>query len=1294
MDASRAKKTTLVIYAGSPLLFTMKRRMSPWGAGFGSGRSSDAAAMASGPPDVMANQESAEVVEECSGKKKSKFQTFKNFFARKKKKEAPSSGDHTELKGSQSSDNISKTSENNALCRSEKERGSGSKISLGSKALSHDSVFVSDSSEANEALGASQDSIHGKVKSLQLQLKQAIRLGSPPSLMCVKRAEDGGTMSEDDGLPCSPPEYTSPHTALAQRNSSISLEVTDSDEDQLSRAGSPLVSVPGDFSQPASPFGCLDNSAAKHKLGLRQKACNRRKPANRIEVKAEEHHGINGSLNIPFPESLEAQEDEKMTDASEDEQDQKMEKEEEKSLLQDEQESMEGEDELEAEQDMSHGQDTSCQSQEGAPPSPKRSTTSSLDSPRASPEPPTGQKNLLAQPLAACGTEENIDGLGQAVEEDGSFLQEVLNSLPSRSSCVDSDDVVLEMKEDDQEPKEEEEKEVTDEEPVFHRDAPSDALLLGHTTEEEEEEEAPQSAPLSLYANEEEESEDNEEEDEEEELVVERFSQPCLEDKGDKVLPQEEKPEKQDWLQRRPDQQEEQEAITSDEDVQEEEATELEEKEEGGELREEEEMEEKQQIAEGMTPDAAGRDVCKAPQLQEEVEGAEALAGDDAICNAQFTHGKDGTPPEWSGAVHENQATSRENDDYERNDGKDEAAEDEDLNMHSEGEDDLEVKQDMDEDLEQEETEAAQTRSHMTSFSLHFESSSRENAIPLSETITPTEIIPLSETITPTEIIPPSETTTPIETITPTESISPRETITPTEAIPPSETITSIETISTTTIHRNPVSPNCETGGTLALHLSPTDEESSPSYFITTEHVEEAADRVIEAVADEDQVSDATAVVDGASPPSPEEEGGEDLSLGGSDQSKTRFTIAPAWQRSLSGGDSKDTPFSFQPPDTGPGDEDSEASIKKDLLVDAQPAALVVVTSGNTKVAGGPAVKPPRTVSQDPVRAQTTAVAAKEESSVVVEGSYDTPFGVRLRKTAVLHSFSSEVENTEAPAELPAQPVSSKVEATASFKHSISPPISNKPALPKKPDVHGDSGVKPKRVTEPAAVRGVSTGSECPSWISVARQKQKTYKENSLDEMTVKKEEQEQKSPLPTYVSSAAKKELSNTAPEFTGKVSLSEISKLSSSTEKETRKSLPPPTPVPPQPPKSQPLACAVTPKPLAPLVTPKPAPQPASSHRSLSSSTPVPLKSPTSANPPALSKTTPSPKPTLASPPFSSRINPPLPGPRAPALSSPSPISQRGLPPPSLPQDEPPWMALAKKKAKAWSEMPQIVQ
>lgn len=60
-----------------------------------------------------------------TGKKKSKFQTFKKFFARKKRKEPPATGADAKLKASQSSDNVSKTSENNTLTRSEKDKGSG-----------------------------------------------------------------------------------------------------------------------------------------------------------------------------------------------------------------------------------------------------------------------------------------------------------------------------------------------------------------------------------------------------------------------------------------------------------------------------------------------------------------------------------------------------------------------------------------------------------------------------------------------------------------------------------------------------------------------------------------------------------------------------------------------------------------------------------------------------------------------------------------------------------------------------------------------------------------------------------------------------------------------------------------------------------------------------------------------------------------------------------------------------------------------------------------------------------------
>lgn len=40
------------------------------------------------------------------------------------------------------------------------------------------------------------------------------------------------------------------------------------------------------------------------------------------------------------------------------------------------------------------------------------------------------------------------------------------------------------------------------------------------------------------------------------------------------------------------------------------------------------------------------------------------------------------------------------------------------------------------------------------------------------------------------------------------------------------------------------------------------------------------------------------------------------------------------------------------------------------------------------------------------------------EPSVIVEGNPDNPFGVKLRKTSVLHRFSSEEESTEVRTQL------------------------------------------------------------------------------------------------------------------------------------------------------------------------------------------------------------------------------------------------------------------------------------
>ncbi|XP_042181823.1 CRACD-like protein isoform X2 [Oncorhynchus tshawytscha] len=419
---------------------------------------SDCSIMASGPSDVLTNQDPADTTEECTGKKKSKFQTFKNLFSKKKRKEAaaPAGGD-SGLKCSQSSDNVN-APEPALLIRSEKDEGSGSKINMGNKALSHDSVFVSESplSEVTEGLGVSQDSIHGKVKSLQV-----IRLGSPPSL-CVKKMDDAGTLSEDDGLPCSPPEYSTLHTVLAgvshrsskpvQRNSSLSLEGTDSDEDQMScetgsRSVSPLVFLPVDFSQPASPMGCLDNTAARHRLAVRHKACAKtRKPTTRVDGRAEGESFQEERQNCIIPESVEEDEEEdvkrEQAGVAEEEQTDWV-----VVSQQAERPASDEEDKQGVQQELSHAQDApslsiqndsdseeclSCQAEVSAP----RLQTALLLGSMKSLEPPTGDDFLLTPP----GCEVAVEG--------GSLLQEVLISLKGPLTSVlglETESVLLEV---------------------------------------------------------------------------------------------------------------------------------------------------------------------------------------------------------------------------------------------------------------------------------------------------------------------------------------------------------------------------------------------------------------------------------------------------------------------------------------------------------------------------------------------------------------------------------------------------------------------------------------------------------------------------------------------------------------------------------------------------------------------------------------------------------------------------------------------------------------------------------
>ncbi|XP_078067891.1 uncharacterized protein LOC144493000 isoform X1 [Mustelus asterias] len=248
--------------------------------------------MATGLSDIRQASEAEEFNEECSGKKKSKFKTFKNFFAKKKRIDPTASRGENGLKQCQSSSNVNIPEPSAALPDSE----TGSQGSIGNRAVSHDSIFIPElsTSETVPVRVTSQENMPGRVKALQLQLQQNIRLASPGLPISAKKTDDAGTLSEDDGLPRSPPEISSLHAvlrcstpkpaALVERHSSLSFGGMESeDEEQTSSKPSsrplspfsPLVfmttssdSLPVDFSSPAILFACLDNSAAKHRIAV------------------------------------------------------------------------------------------------------------------------------------------------------------------------------------------------------------------------------------------------------------------------------------------------------------------------------------------------------------------------------------------------------------------------------------------------------------------------------------------------------------------------------------------------------------------------------------------------------------------------------------------------------------------------------------------------------------------------------------------------------------------------------------------------------------------------------------------------------------------------------------------------------------------------------------------------------------------------------------------------------------------------------------------------------------------
>uniref|UniRef100_A0A8C8XJH4 CRACD like n=1 Tax=Panthera leo TaxID=9689 RepID=A0A8C8XJH4_PANLE len=213
--------------------------------------------------------------------KKSKFKTFKKFFGKKKRKESPSSTGNSTWKQSQAKSEVIAIESGPVGYDSEDELEE-SRGALGSRALSHDSIFIPESGQdpTRPVRVFSQENVCDRIKALQLKIQCNVKMGPPPPPggLPAKRGDDTGMSSEDDGLPRSPPEMSlhdiGPGTTIKLMLVSSSRPQS---PDQLSsrhasdasvspRTSDSSVAPVADFDYPPEFSSCLDNSAAKHKL--------------------------------------------------------------------------------------------------------------------------------------------------------------------------------------------------------------------------------------------------------------------------------------------------------------------------------------------------------------------------------------------------------------------------------------------------------------------------------------------------------------------------------------------------------------------------------------------------------------------------------------------------------------------------------------------------------------------------------------------------------------------------------------------------------------------------------------------------------------------------------------------------------------------------------------------------------------------------------------------------------------------------------------------------------------------
>ncbi|XP_055492525.1 CRACD-like protein isoform X5 [Leucoraja erinacea] len=254
-------------------------------------------------------QETEGPTEDSSGKKRLKFKSLKKLFVKKKKKELITPSTKSNMKQSQSTSDVTGPEARTPDLDSDDEQ-SDLKSVMGIRALSHDSIFIPDTSVQQPAQPVrvfSQESVSAPIRALQLKVQQNIKLGPPPTSIQAKKMEDTGASSEDDGLPRSPPESSPIHEALARSqlakispgpssrsNSPLFAVIQTRSRVRSQSPTSPLVHISSsespaspvvDFSTPPVLSICLDNSAAKHRLAVKprnQRSHTKRRSSSRL----------------------------------------------------------------------------------------------------------------------------------------------------------------------------------------------------------------------------------------------------------------------------------------------------------------------------------------------------------------------------------------------------------------------------------------------------------------------------------------------------------------------------------------------------------------------------------------------------------------------------------------------------------------------------------------------------------------------------------------------------------------------------------------------------------------------------------------------------------------------------------------------------------------------------------------------------------------------------------------------------------------------------------------------------